>query len=128
MKGCLAALPQRPEDAISASLAPDGLVAAALERDCKVLRASNPSQNTRNGGTMATNKVTIYVRLLDEGTEVSRPTEALDLGNGLLKLLPSPDYNSHDFEHETWEFLPGSVVRCEKRYDNSGQYLLAVRA
>jgi hypothetical protein len=81
-----------------------------------------------NGGTMATNSVTIYVRLLDERMEVSRPTEALDLGNGLLKLLPSPDYNSHDSKHETWEFLPGSVVRCEQRYDNSGQYLLAVRA
>jgi hypothetical protein len=24
----------------------------------------------------------VYVRLLDEGTEVSRPTEAIDLGNG----------------------------------------------
>jgi hypothetical protein len=74
---------------------------------------------------MATTKVTIYVRLLDEGTDVSRPTEALDLGDGLLKLLPTPDYDSKD---ETWEFLPGSVVRCEKRYGNSGEYLLAVTA
>jgi hypothetical protein len=61
---------------------------------------------------MATNRVKIYVRLIDEGTEVSRPTEALDLGNGLLELLPTPDYDS---EGETWEFGPGSVVRCEKR-------------
>jgi hypothetical protein len=32
---------------------------------------------------MASNTKTkkIYVRLLDEGTEVSRPTEALDLGD-----------------------------------------------
>jgi hypothetical protein len=72
-----------------------------------------------------TNKVTIYVRLIDEGTEVSRPTEALDLGNGLLELLATPGYDSED---ETWEFRPGSVVRCEKRQGSSGEYLLAVRA
>jgi hypothetical protein len=74
---------------------------------------------------MATNKVKIYVRLIDEGTDVSRPTEALDLGNGLLELLPTPDYDSED---ETWEFRPGAVVRCEKRQGGSGEYLLAVRA
>jgi hypothetical protein len=74
---------------------------------------------------MATNKIKIYVRLIDEGTEVSRPTEALDLGNGLLELLPTPDYDSED---ETWEFRPGSVVRCEKHQGSSGEYLLAVRA
>lgn len=74
---------------------------------------------------MATNKVKIYVRLIHEGTEVSRPTEALDLGNGLLELLPTPGYDSED---ETWEFRPGAVVRCEKRQGSSGEYLLAVRA
>ena len=74
---------------------------------------------------MAANKVTIYVRLLDEGTEVSRPTEALDFGSGLLKLLPTSDYESKD---ETSEFLRGSVVRCEKRHGNSGDYPLAIRA
>ena len=35
-----------------------------------------------------TDKVKIYVRLLDEGTEVSRPTDAVDIGNGLYRLLP----------------------------------------
>ena len=45
---------------------------------------------------MATNKVKIYVRLIDESTEVCRPTEALDLGNGLLERLPTPDYDSED--------------------------------
>jgi hypothetical protein len=74
---------------------------------------------------MATNNVKIYVRLIDEGTEASRPTEALDLGNGLLELLPTPDYDS---ESETWEFRPGSVVRGKKRHSSSGEYLLAVRA
>jgi len=67
-------------------------------------------------------KVRIYVRLLNEGTDVSRPTEALDLGNGLFKLLSTPDYN---LESETWEFPPGSLVRCEKRSGATGSYLLA---
>jgi hypothetical protein len=73
---------------------------------------------------MATNKVKINVRLIDEGTEVSRPTEALDLGHGLLELLATPDYDSED---EAWEFPPGSIVRGEKRRDGSGEYLLAVK-
>jgi hypothetical protein len=42
---------------------------------------------------MATNKVKIYVRLIDEGTGVFRPTEALDLGNGLLEILPGAALN-----------------------------------
>jgi hypothetical protein len=66
---------------------------------------------------------TVYVRLLDEGTEVCRPTQALDIGNGMFKVLPTPEY---DPEHEQWEFPPGSIVRCEKRKDSSGEYFLAV--
>jgi hypothetical protein len=67
-------------------------------------------------------RVRIYVRLLDEGTDVSRPTDALDLGDGQFELLPTSDY---DAETETWEFPPGSVVRCEKRTGTQGEYLLA---
>ena len=33
--------------------------------------------------------VEIHIRLLDEGTECSRPTQALDLGNGLFQVLPT---------------------------------------
>ncbi len=77
-------------------------------------------------GAMASNtskdRVRVYVRLLDEGTDVSRPTDALDLGNGQFELLPTPDY---DAENETWEFPPGSLVRCEKRSGAKGEYLLA---
>jgi hypothetical protein len=67
--------------------------------------------------------VEIHVRLLDEGTEVSRPTFALDLGNGLFKIEATTDY---DPQLETWEFLPGSVVGSELRWDESGQYRIAV--
>jgi hypothetical protein len=71
------------------------------------------------------NTIELNVRLLNEGTEVSRPTRALDLGDGMFRLLPIPDY---DPGHEEWEFAPGSVVRCARREDERGEYLLAVQA
>jgi hypothetical protein len=71
-----------------------------------------------------TETVDILVRLLDEGTDVSRPTKALVLENGLFKILPTASYRADD---ENWEFPPGSVVRVEKRKDESGEYLLAVK-
>jgi hypothetical protein len=45
--------------------------------------------------------VEIYIRLLDEGTECSRPTQALDLGNGLFIALPTSNCDPAD---EVWEF------------------------
>ena len=61
---------------------------------------------------------------VNEGTEVSRPTRALDLGGGMFKLLPTPDYDPED---EEWEFAPGAIVRSERRLDENGQYFLAVK-
>ena len=71
--------------------------------------------------------MTIYVKLLEEGTEVSRPTQALDLGNGLYRILATADYDPDD---EVWEFPPGSIVRVEWRQGegDSGKCLLAVKA
>jgi hypothetical protein len=68
--------------------------------------------------------LTIYVQLLNEGTTCWRPTEALNLGNGLFKLLPTPGYDPTD---EEWEFLPGSVVRCEIQQLSGGEALVAVK-
>jgi hypothetical protein len=56
--------------------------------------------------------VKLYVQLLDEGTVCYRPTEAISLGAGLFRLLPTPNYDPED---EVWEFLPGSVVKAETR-------------
>jgi hypothetical protein len=67
--------------------------------------------------------VEIHIRLLDEGTECSRPTQALDLGSGLFKILPTSDYDSTD---EVWEFPPDSIVRSERRQSESGKFLFAV--
>ena len=65
------------------------------------------------------------MRLLDEGTDVSRPTKALVLQDELLEILPTPDYSPN---METWEFPPGSVVKAEKCKGESGEYLLAIKA
>ncbi len=66
---------------------------------------------------------TIFVRLLDEGTDVVKPTPALPLGDGSFQLLPTSDY---DPETETWEFLPGSKVQLERTVRSGGSILLAV--
>jgi|LauGreDrversion4_2_1035121.scaffolds.fasta_scaffold213330_2 hypothetical protein len=50
---------------------------------------------------------TLFVRLLEEGTEVFRPTLAVPLGHEMFRLLPTLDY---DPELEIWEFMPGSIV------------------
>jgi hypothetical protein len=67
--------------------------------------------------------VEIHIRLLHEGTECSRPTQALDLGNGLFKVLPTANYDPED---EVWEFPPDSIVRSEVRLSEGREFLLAV--
>ena len=67
--------------------------------------------------------VEIYIRLLDEGTECSRPTQALELGNGLFKVLPTSNYDPAD---EVWEFPPDSVVRSQVKCSEGKEFLLAV--
>jgi len=69
------------------------------------------------------NSVTIHVQLLNEGSPVARPTQAIDMGNGLFKVLPIPNY---DKAEEVWEYPPGSIVHCEKRNGIHGEYLYAV--
>jgi hypothetical protein len=68
--------------------------------------------------------IEIFVALLGEGTDVWRPTQALVIGEGLVKILATPDYDPED---ENWEFPPGSVARYEKRRGEAGEYLVAVK-
>ena len=56
--------------------------------------------------------VTVYVPLLNEGTIVSRPTQAREVGVNRYELLATDNYDASD---ETWQFLPGSIVRCDLR-------------
>ncbi len=48
----------------------------------------------------------VLVRLLDEGTDVFRLTQGIQLGPGLFRLLGTVPHG------ETWEFRPGEIVRC----------------
>jgi archaellum component FlaG (FlaF/FlaG flagellin family) len=66
---------------------------------------------------------TIYIRLIDEGTEVFRPTKAEVLQDGFFKVLPTANYDPDD---ECWEFVPGSVVRCISRKLDGDEVLIAV--
>ena len=69
--------------------------------------------------------VKIYVPLLEEGTPTVRGTQAIPLGGDLYKVLPTSDYDSED---EIWEFLPGSIVRCDVAVDprNGEKFLRAI--
>jgi hypothetical protein len=67
----------------------------------------------------------VFVRLLNEGTDVWRPTNGEVVTPSTVRLSATPDYDSDD---EQWEFLPGTVVECEQRMFQGGDIgFVAVR-
>ena len=71
---------------------------------------------------MATERlVEVHVYLLNEGTDVWRPTMAEDLGAGRYRLLATENYDPED---EQWQFRPGEVVSCEPKTFNGGHTAL----
>jgi hypothetical protein len=73
---------------------------------------------------MASSTEEIHIRLLDEGVDVWRPTQGLRVGPMTFKVLPTAKYNAED---EKWEFVPGTVVVCERRTLSEGPVMVAVR-
>jgi len=69
-----------------------------------------------------TDTVEIYVPLLNEGTDVVRPTRGIPLGKMNYKLLSTPDYCT---DSEEWEFPPGSIVECRIEQREGKQVLVA---
>jgi hypothetical protein len=67
---------------------------------------------------------TIYVALLDEGLDVSRPVAARRLSADTFLILDQ-DY---DREVETWAFEPGTVVRCRPETRRGEPILVASEA
>ena len=65
---------------------------------------------------------TVYVALLNEGTEVWRPVAAEQVGPELFRLRGSVPAS------ESWQFQPGEVVRCEARVLSGRQVLVAVKS
>ncbi len=70
---------------------------------------------------MSTEHETIYVALLDEGIDVWRPVAARKVATDAYLIL---DQN-YDREVETWQFEPGTVVRCRKERRNGREVLIA---
>ncbi len=64
----------------------------------------------------------IYVRLLNEGTEVFRPVSATQIELNIFKL---DNKDSYDSENEEWEFPPGSQVFVEERMLERNHILIA---
>jgi hypothetical protein len=67
----------------------------------------------------------VYVRLLDEGTDVWRPTPAIPQADGSFTIGEPEDY---DPETESWEFPPQTRVRCVRRKFAGGDESLAAVA
>jgi hypothetical protein len=68
--------------------------------------------------------IEIYIPLLDEGTEVCRPTKGLPLGGLRFMVLPTPDYCP---QMEKWEFPPNTIVEC-KVEERRGREVLVARS
>jgi hypothetical protein len=65
---------------------------------------------------------TIYMPLLNEGTDIWRPVEAAPVGpDNYMVEGDMPD-------DEEWMFAPGSLVRCQLRTLSLGECLVAVQA
>lgn len=63
----------------------------------------------------------IYVRLLNEGTDVWRPARATPMAEGSFVVAKPDDY---DTEEESWEFPPHARVRCARRRFADGEEAL----
>lgn len=70
----------------------------------------------------STSVQTIYIPLLNEGTSVVRPAQAVKLDENLYRVLPTQDYDPND---EEWEFPPGSVVECVLETRSGREVLVA---
>ena len=64
--------------------------------------------------------IEVWVTLLEEGTDTIRRTDAIDLVDGKVELLPI----NYDPEDEIWEFPPHSIVKIKKSKDFHGREVL----
>lgn len=65
----------------------------------------------------------IYIPLLDEGTQVLRPTQGIIIEKNIFIVQETPDY---DPEEEAWLFPPGTMVECNEEI-NEGIHILVAR-
>jgi hypothetical protein len=73
-------------------------------------------------GPPMTRRETIYMPLLNDGTDVWAPVLAEQIGEGRYRVLgPMP-------EDQEWRFGPGELVKVEKRTFSGGEIGLAIVA
>jgi len=65
----------------------------------------------------------IYVKLLNEGTEVYRPVPAKRISESVYLINDSATYDATD---ETWEYPPGSRVQVTRRALSGELKLVAI--
>ena len=70
----------------------------------------------------STSTIEIYIPLLNEGTDVLRPTQGIVLGSDEVQVLPTPNYNP---ANEEWEFPPGTKVKCAQEIWSGREVLVA---
>jgi len=63
---------------------------------------------------------TIYIPLVDEGTEVWRPVQATHLAGDLYRV------NGYMPANEEWAYAPGAIVRCERTTFKGGESELTI--
>lgn len=96
-----------------------------LNREAR--RYSKLSGTEQNGNALVTyaamknQTTTIFVYLLNEGTDVWRPVEAQHLGEDRYRILSK----NVDPEDEAWQFPSGAVVRCRQQKLSKGDRLVA---
>jgi hypothetical protein len=66
--------------------------------------------------------IEVYVKLLNEGTEVYRPVPSRRIADDIFLLCGADIYNRED---EEWEFEPGSAVKVIEKAFARGRGLLA---
>ena len=70
---------------------------------------------------MKNQTTTIYLYLLNEGTDVWRPVEAQHLGEDRYRILSE----NEEPDDEEWQFPSGAVVRCRQQRLSGGDRLVA---
>jgi hypothetical protein len=85
---------------------------------------TKPEKSRMSAHQTTDTETIVFVRLLDEGTDVWCPVGATALPDGTFELRETDAY---DPEIELWEFPPHPRVRCaEKRFADGETGLVAV--
>ena len=71
---------------------------------------------------MSTDVIPLHIPLLNEGTDVLRPTTGVFVAPDVVRVQATDDYDPDD---EEWQFPPGSEVRCVAELRGGVQILVA---